>query len=657
MPDADLSILGRAALTYARRGWRVFPLRPGTKMPLISERMGGKGYWDATTDLEKIERWWRATPNANIGLNLIGSGLVAVDADTYKPECEWAAFSRGLDLPDTLIQRSARGGTHYIFTAPQGADFPGSPCVGVEIKHKGYILLEPSEFEGQEYSFATDDDPVPAPQWLFAPARDDRKPALSAQVSARINVESEALQSYFRSAIDHELQTLRDTRVNRNIQTNTAAFAIGRIVGAGYADEAEMTEELLRAALETGLEEKEIRTAVRSGMTAGKAQPRELPPGYDIPFDKALMEGIASAIWRRFEQVTVEKGAASAKTEIEWFDDVQPVIQSPYIVKGLIDQGAMSVIYGPSNSGKTFFTLDLAFHVAMAAPWRDRRVRGGSVLYLAAEGGNGIANRIAALRETYGICDVPLALRRAGLDLLSPTADTAHVIGLCREVAKREPLALIVIDTLSRAMAGGDENAASDMTAFIKNVDRIRIETGAHILVVHHTGKDVARGARGHSSLRAATDTEIELQLDEFGNRLAKVTKQRDYEGGEEFYFTLRPILLGRDQDGDEVSTCVVETRDNGPAARQGDGMSSEVMKLMLSHISECWIKGDPLSLAPQTKANGRYAPLVLAMKFGQKEGAVKRLVQGWAATNMVSTELRDPHQNLRGLRVNEWPT
>jgi len=254
-------------------------------------------------------------------------------------------------------------------------------------------------------------------------------------------------------------------------------------------------------------------------------------------------------------------GSPDAASLLEWFDDLQPAVSSAYIIKGLLDRGAMSVVYGPSNSGKTFFALDLAFHVAISAPWRGMRCNGGGVLYLAAEGGRGVVNRVVALREETGCADVPLAVRRAGLDLLKSTADLQQIVDLAREVNERAPLAVIVIDTLSRVIAGGDENSAVDMTAFIRNIDKVRELTGAHIMIVHHTGKDAARGARGHSSLRAATDTEIEVQVEE-GARAASVTKQRDHEGGQTFAFGLKTVHLGTDEDGDDVTSCVVEAED-----------------------------------------------------------------------------------------------
>lgn len=270
--------------------------------------------------------------------------------------------------------------------------------------------------------------------------------------------------------------------------------------------------------------------------------------------------------------------------DLEWFDTIQPATTAPYIVKGVIDEGAMAVIYGPSNSGKTFWTMDLAFHIAIGAAWRGRRVRQASVLYLAAEGGRGVLNRVAALRQENGVLDVPMAIKRAGLDLLHDNADLQHLVDLSAEVRAVLPEAphIIVIDTLSRIMAGGDENNAADMTALIRNIDAVREATGAHVILVHHTGKDTARGARGHSSLRAATDTEIEV-ANENGARAAMVTKQRDNPGGEVFPFTLKSVSLGHDQDGDEVTSCTVEAQDEGDyqaavAQKKGLGGNQKIL-------------------------------------------------------------------------------
>ena len=127
---------------------------------------------------------------------------------------------------------------------------------------------------------------------------------------------------------------------------------------------------------------------------------------------------------------------------------------------------------------------------------------------------------------------------------------------------------LIVIDTLARVMGGGDENTAPDIADLFRNLDLIRRATGAHVMLIHHSGKDAGRGARGHSSLRAAIDTEIELTRDNFGTITADLSKQRDGPTGYRFAYRLLQVELGRDQDGDPVTTCLVEPTEPAEAGR-----------------------------------------------------------------------------------------
>jgi putative DNA primase/helicase len=156
-----MSELLNAALEYADRGLKVFPIWPETKIPITAN-----GHLDATTASDQITQWWTAYPTANIGMNLADSGLVAIDVDAYKTECEWDYY-RGANVVDAgFVQKSPRGGFHYIFTADPSDTFVGSPCPGVDIKHKGYILLAPSIFEGKAYQVICDDDLTALPSWL-----------------------------------------------------------------------------------------------------------------------------------------------------------------------------------------------------------------------------------------------------------------------------------------------------------------------------------------------------------------------------------------------------------------------------------------------------------------------------------------------------------
>ena len=124
---------------------------------------------------------------------------------------------------------------------------------------------------------------------------------------------------------------------------------------------------------------------------------------------------------------------------------------------------------------------------------------------------------------------------------------------------------MVVVDTLAMSIGEGSENDGRDMGMFISNIMRLKAYFNCHILIVHHTGKDRSKGARGHSSLRAALDTEIELKADGLV-RVASVTKQRDMESGKKVAFTLEVVELGLDEDLEVVTSCVI-SRADVPAA------------------------------------------------------------------------------------------
>ncbi|MCZ4260975.1 helicase RepA family protein [Limimaricola sp. G21655-S1] len=232
--------------------------------------------------------------------------------------------------------------------------------------------------------------------------------------------------------------------------------------------------------------------------------------------------------------------------------DIGPVLNLNYLVKGWLSRRGLSMLYGPSNAGKTFVALDLAMHVAANKPWRGCKVNGGPVLYIAAEGGAGVRNRLAAFkREHPEMASADFVLLPIGLDLHGQL----DALAVC-EALPGDAFALTVIDTLARSMGAGDENTAKDAAMFVRNCDLIREVTGAHVMVVHHTGKDEDRGARGSSALRAAVDTEINVTSE--GEIVCK--KQRDMAYADTLHFTLRSVTLGVDEDGDPVTSAVVET-------------------------------------------------------------------------------------------------
>lgn len=234
---------------------------------------------------------------------------------------------------------------------------------------------------------------------------------------------------------------------------------------------------------------------------------------------------------------------------------------APPLVQGLLDQGAMSVLYGDSNTGKTFVAMDMGFQIAAGQTWAGCNVERTAVVYVAGEGSRGAVMRLRALHSRHPTADADFGfhLLSQSVDLRTPGEDLRLFIDAVRALG--QPVGLIIFDTLSRAMAGGDENSSADMGALVKHCDAIRAATGAHVMFVHHTGKDASKGARGHSLLRAATDTEIEVRPGQI-----TVEKQRDMDGNWSRSFHLEPAVLGIDRSGQPVSSCVAIVSTSGAA-------------------------------------------------------------------------------------------
>ncbi|WP_261538619.1 helicase RepA family protein [Burkholderia multivorans] len=266
---------------------------------------------------------------------------------------------------------------------------------------------------------------------------------------------------------------------------------------------------------------------------------------------------------KRLENLADESDDKPRRTSLNivMADELPDDYEAPdELVEGLLTVGAGSILYGDSNAGKTFFAIDIACAVARGEPWMDRRVQQGLVIYLASESPQSVRSRLQAYKQ-YHECTVPnFAVVQEPVNLWVSDEDTDLLISQIQEVAEatgKQP-ALIVGDTLARISAGGNENSGEDMGTVIERFDRIRRETGAHFMMIHHSGKDQAKGARGHSSLRAAVDTEIEVQDTQAG-KFARVTKQRDLAGkGEQIGFKLHAIELGRNKWGSPASMCVV---------------------------------------------------------------------------------------------------
>lgn len=228
-----------------------------------------------------------------------------------------------------------------------------------------------------------------------------------------------------------------------------------------------------------------------------------------------------------------------------------------WIVKGVLPRADVIVVFGESGSGKSFWVLDIAGCVVRGLPWRDRRVKKGKAVYVCAEGASGFRNRLRAYADNNNIdlsdFDIGVIPDAPNLLQVSDVKALIHAIKAFGEVS------LVIIDTLAQVVPGANENTGEDMGKALSHCKQIRKHTGGTVLLVHHSGKDSSKGARGWSGVRAAADAEIEIVRIDGTNRAALITKQKDGVDGGEFGFKLQIVPVGIDDDDDVITSCIVQ--------------------------------------------------------------------------------------------------
>ncbi len=226
-----------------------------------------------------------------------------------------------------------------------------------------------------------------------------------------------------------------------------------------------------------------------------------------------------------------------------------------WLIKGVLPRAELGVLFGASGSGKTFVALDLAFSVARGNAWRDRRTARGRVVIIAAEGAGGIGKRGEAYSRYH-----EFDLR--GIDLhVIPAApnflDNDDISEVMAEIGNIGPVDLVIIDTFAQVTPGANENTSEDIGRALANLKLLYGVTNAMNLVVAHAGKDLSKGVRGWSGLKAAADVQIEVLRHENGDREIIIEKMKDGEDGLRWGFKLEVVEVGIDYDGDIITSCV----------------------------------------------------------------------------------------------------
>lgn len=278
-----------------------------------------------------------------------------------------------------------------------------------------------------------------------------------------------------------------------------------------------------------------------------------------------------------------------------------------WIVRGVLPRSQLVIVFGESGSGKSFWVLDLMCATAQGKPWRDCRVHltPSRIVYVAAEAAGGFRNRLVSYATFHelDLSKIPLGIVDAAPNLLQ----VKDVRDLITEIKKFGKADVIVIDTLAQTTPGANENAGEDMGKALAHCQAIHRATGAVVLLIHHAGKDLSKGARGWSGLRAAADAEIEISRTG-EERLATITKQKDGSDGKKYPFKLTVVPIGTDTEGETIDSCVVTHQESeGRAARVPAGKVERAVLKAAHDVAELCGEasvGDIITLAVREMAH-----------------------------------------------------
>ena len=488
-----MSPLHRAALTYVRAGFKIFPCLPNSKVPACDH-----GFHDATDNEDQINDWWTTNPNYNVAFSPQTMGFGIVDIDSPEAEEFYGQLHDGAESSPTWMVRTPRGGLHVYYEGELptsvGRLFPGQK---IDTRGRGsYALLPPSRTTDGVYQTYIEADVEPLPEWLA--------PYLTAMRTGGAVASSD---------VEPDLPVnLR--RAERWLRDREPA-----IEGAGGN---EWTYRTAAALADMGLSEEAV-LALMAGEWNDRCQP---------PWQDDELEGVVANACRYRQNeggqhaardlATVYAGALQdaegpgdgssgnegpgkrsrfrPRSEAEQDEGVEPT----WLIPGLIPDNEAVMLYGPTQSYKSFIALDLALSVAAGVPlFAGAPTRAGPVFYAALEGRRNIEKlRRPAWKREHGITE-PIPFYSLPAPMRISPEDCEEWEAEIRAFLKPgERPGLIVLDTVAKVLSGKNENDAKDMGDLIAWTDGLVDRFQCPVLAVHHTGRD-ATHSRGSSAADA----------------------------------------------------------------------------------------------------------------------------------------------------------
>jgi len=547
-----------AALAYGERGWPIFPIHPGSKQPIE------KGsFANAETRRDKITEWWTEHPDANIGMEPGGINCMVLDFD---PEADRDAVQERSST--RLVAKTPRGYHEYFELHPDDPIITNSVSKvadHVDVRSTGgYVLLPPSRLariedkDGNEkhpgglYEWEDDGEPAVRDMFILARAmatkRDKAENSQDWIIDPDLPENIAAARRWLDDPSQCQKVCISGTNGN-DVAYETMAmmrsFGLSSEVGAQVFEESDWNQTKNQPPWSAGelLEGDDGKPGpAYTSYEYPTSPPGNMTNSYRVARGKMLF---ADADERR------EKGGRSGRVygdgdDDDWGDtnegntdtsdqkykshtqtEMGEMREPPWLIPGVLPVGGYGILYGPPGSHKTFIALSLAMSVVMGGqqPWVKPEPRWawpemggrGPVLFAAGEGRFGIRKRLQAWERVHGY-DANAAgddfVMMPTPDIIDNRFDWDDLIGWIAEARSRHRwYKLCVIDTVSQAISGMNENDAKDATQFGRAVKLITEHLGCAVLALHHTGHDIkATHARGSAAFMGGADIVMKMK-------------------------------------------------------------------------------------------------------------------------------------------------
>lgn len=364
--------------------------------------------------------------------------------------------------------------------------------------------------------------------------------------------------------------------------------------------------------------------ALMENSAARKLRPRDWQARYeDIP------RQVRSA-QEKWEQAPSAATSADGSLLLSVADLEQHSANVRWAVKHVIQEETVGMIFGASGAFKSFLAIDYAMHRCYGMDWLGKKTRKGNVVYLAAEGGAGLLRRIQAWHLARGMDwrQCPMATVTVPLTMKTKSAFLREQI-----VAAGMKATDVIIDTMSQTYTG-NENSSDEVAEYFRVIGlELRAQLGCTVMVVHHSGHSASERPRGSSAIVGALDFVFGVFREE-KERIATLTclKQKDEDRFADVLFDLSVHELGRDEDGDAITSLAAKQMVTGEEQakallREADaGRSGELANLLLvakdgmleAELRSAFYKTLPAEMKQDTRKHKFYRTLDKAVAAGR---------------------------------------